>query len=602
MVITFLNRTFQKLMKVSSFFRSSALPSATHSNSHETDDNHTNVVDPHDITQWNKNTTPIEWSEFQATVPMTRIKRIVFSADLSLAMVYGQRSSTPRLVSIHDSLQTWLLADLLEKKVPYRILKSEEKRLPLWLRPLLPAFFSVFSTLFFSGLLMGVLSRRISSMSSTSTRSYPIFRPTLLETQTWIGSPEVLNECMETVRGDDGGIGREWRGLLLEGEPGTGKTLLARKIAAEANASFIPVVGSQFVEVYVGVGAKRVRDLFSQAREHTPVIVFIDEMDAIAGKRGLLHNSEADNTLNQLLAEMDGFRHDHGVFVLGATNRVSLMDPALLRPGRFDRVVHIPLPDAACRRKMFTHFLGDSVLDVSTDMDYETLGVLSEGFSGAVIEKVVREAEIFARRNDETVLEPRHMDLAMEKEWVGLLKTEEDRSPQEILRVAVHEMGHALLAHRFFRVHKISIRNNHKGMGGFTLYDPSSVEDLPTRETLQQRVTVLLGGRAAERLWYGPMATSTGAVQDLASANELAEAMIMELGFSERFPSLSSRTLAWSEGMRDALHDEVQGVLDQGLREATHHLNETWGIFQKLVVGLVESQSMNESVFLSYIV
>jgi cell division protease FtsH len=251
---------------------------------------------------------------------------------------------------------------------------------------------------------------------------------------------------------------------------------------------------------------------------------------------------------------------------------------------------------------MFAHFLGKCALDVSGGMDYETLAVLGQGFSGAVIEKVVHEAEIFARRNGETVLEPRHMDLAMEKEWVGLLKTEDDRSPQEILRVAVHEVGHALLAHRFFRVYKISIRANHKGVGGFTMYDPFSIEDLPTRESLQQRIAVLLGGRAAEMLWYGPMATSTGAVQDLASANELAEAMVTELGFSDRFPSLSSRSLAWSDHMRYALHDEIQEVLDQGLQDARRHLNETWGILQKLVMGLVETQSMNESVFLSYIV
>jgi cell division protease FtsH len=251
---------------------------------------------------------------------------------------------------------------------------------------------------------------------------------------------------------------------------------------------------------------------------------------------------------------------------------------------------------------LFAHFLGKCTLDVSNDIDYETLAVLGQGFSGAVIEKVVHEAEIFARRNGETVLETRHMDLAMEKEWVGLLKTEDDRSPQEILRVAVHEVGHALLAHRFFRVHKISIRANHKGVGGFTLYDPFSTEDLATRETLQQRVTVLLGGRAAELLWYGRMATSTGAVHDLASANELAEAMVTELGFSDRFPSLSSRSLAWSDHMRGTLHEEVQGVLDQGLRDAMHYLNETWGILQTLVATLVQTQSMNESVFLSYIV
>lgn len=588
MVITFLNPTFQKSMKFFSLF-----PSSTNAAIH---DNNEDLY----VLERSKDIKPVEWSEFQATVPMARIKRIVFSTDLSLAMVYLLRSSTPRLVSIHESMQTWLLADLLEKKVPYRILQSAPL-FPSWIIPLLPGLFSVFSTLFFSGVLMRVVSRRLPS-SSTFSRSYPIFRPTLLETQTWIGSPEVLNECMETVRGTGYGDKKDWRGLLLEGEPGTGKTLLARKIAAEANASFIPVVGSQFVEVYVGMGAKRVRELFLQARLHAPVIVFIDEMDAIAGHRGYSQNSEADNTLNQLLAEMDGFRRDEGVFVLGATNRVALMDPALVRPGRFDRVVHIPLPDTECRKKMFAHFLGKCALDVSGGMDYETLAVLGQGFSGAVIEKVVHEAEIFARRNGETVLEPRHMDLAMEKEWVGLLKTEDDRSPQEILRVAVHEVGHALLAHRFFRVYKISIRANHKGVGGFTMYDPFSIEDLPTRESLQQRIAVLLGGRAAEMLWYGPMATSTGAVQDLASANELAEAMVTELGFSDRFPSLSSRSLAWSDHMRGALHQEVQGVLDQGLQDATHHLNETWGTLQKLVVGLLQTQSMNESVFLSYIV
>lgn len=535
---------------------------------------------------------PIEWSEFQATVPLSRIQRVVFSSDLATALVEVRRGL--HLVSVHESLRPWLLTDLLEKRVPYRILSSPLYSVVSCLSLLLPLL-----PILFTSLVAYLLMHRLPGVSGgggASVSSFHVYRPNASES--WIGSPEVLQECMETVDFVRGG-GDVPRGLLLEGEPGTGKTLLARKIAAEAHAAFIPVVGSQFVEVYVGLGAQRVRQLFAFARQHAPAIIFIDELDSMATRRGYGH-SEGDNTLNQLLAEMDGFVRDVGVFVLGASNRVSIMDPALLRPGRFDRVVRIPMPDETCRKKLFVHFLQQSGLPVAPDLDYEMLAVLSQGFSGAVIQKVVREAGLFAERNHETVLEARHLDTAMEKEWVGLLKTEDDRSPEEITRVAVHECGHALLAHHFFRLRKISIRANHQGMGGFTLYDDSSVTDpSPTRETLENRITVLLGGRAAEVLWYDRRAVSVGAVQDLAIANQLAEAMITELGFSERFPSLAPRSMAWSNDLRDTLHGEIQLVLDRSLQEATRYLNSTRGVMAVLVDELVVRKSVNETRFLS---
>ena len=532
----------------------------------------------------------VDWSEFHATVPLSRIKKMVFSPDLSLARVELYRSSEVHVVSVHEYVRSWLFTELLKNKVPYHILPTTGTPFPF---STICSFFFSFSSMLLWAFLMYMNLQR--SRSPASVSQFTVSRPR--GSPVWLGSSEVLRECMETVQGPD-----PFRGLLLEGSPGTGKTLLARKIAAEVNASFIPVVGSQFVEVYVGLGAQRIRQLFHTARQHTPVIVFFDEMDAIGMRRGSSYVSENDNTLNQLLAEMDGFERSQGIFVLAATNRVDSMDPALLRPGRFDRVVHIPLPDTPTRQDMLVHFLREAPLSIAPEVvprELETLAILSEGFSGAVLQRVVREASIFARRENHTCVQLRHLDLAMEKEWVGLLKVQDDRSPQEITRVAVHECGHALLAHRFFRVRKVSIRPNHKGMGGFTLYDHSmALDPSPSRSQLQHTIIVLLGGRAAEMLYYGPMETSVGAVQDLASANEIAEAMILHFGYSDRFHALaSSRSLAWSDAMQHALHDEIQSILEEAWESAVKLLNESWNVMTDLVPRVVAVQSMNESAF-----
>lgn len=358
----------------------------------------------------------IEWSEFSTIVPTARIRRVVFAADLDTALVEANRQTY--VVSVHESLRSWLLTELLDKKVPYRILPARDRPWsPLW--GLFSMAISIGVSVLITQSVLAHLLPTANRPASPPSVTYRLYRPNVSET--WIGSLEVLSECIDSLENT--------RGLLLEGDPGTGKTLLARKLAFEANVSFLPVVGSQFVEVYVGLGAQRVRQLFAFARRHAPIIVFIDEVDSIAAHRGGPHShSESDHTLNQLLAEMDGFRDDSSVFVLGATNRVDTMDAALLRPGRFDRVVHIPLPDKKSRKKMFAHYLQKSRIPVATTMDLDTLATLSDGFSGAVIHRVVREAVVFAQRYDDQVLEERHLDLALEKR-VG--RPPQDRGRQE---------------------------------------------------------------------------------------------------------------------------------------------------------------------------
>jgi len=542
----------------------------------------------------------IEWSEWIGRVPLRNVQEVVFQEDISKAVVH-EKNGTVHHVSIHRALRDYVLVDLLEKKISYRILPPPPfQPTPFSCLALIPLL-SFLTTLLMTALAGANALRFLMTgphASPSSSLTDP-FRAVVLPTPptAWIGSPEILHECIDSI--GNGNV----KGLLLEGAPGTGKTLMARHIAYASNATLIPVVGSQFVEVFVGVGAQRVRQLFAMARKYAPSIVFIDEMDAIASQRGDHSHTESDQTLNQLLAEMDGFVPHAGVFVLGATNRMSSMDPALLRPGRIDRVVHIPLPDESSRKKLYRYFLDRCGMPLATDLDMEMLGSLSHAFSGAEMERVIHEAVMFARRAGATELGNEHLDLALEKERVGLLKTEDDRSPAEQWRTALHETGHAMVAHAFphhFRVRKISIRPNHQGMGGYTLYDDSVAEDKsPTQEMVRRRIMVLMGGKAAETLYYGATGVSAGAVHDLVMANALAETMVGQLGLSSRFPTLSHRNLPLSESMRDAIHQEIQETIDGCLTASMAILNTTWPVVERVATTLMERLVVNESVLLS---
>jgi cell division protease FtsH len=393
----------------------------------------------------------------------------------------------------------------------------------------------------------------------------------------WAGSPEIFYECYEIISylqnaSEFQAVGAEVpRGILLEGPPGTGKTLLARAIASEVNASFISVVGSQFVEMFVGVGALRIRELFQTARENLPCVLFIDEIDAIGKKRGggasgFSGNDEREQTLNQLLAEMDGFQDNEGLLVIAATNLKDSLDTALTRPGRFDRILSVPLPDTPSREKILHKYLDSKPVDTS-NISIEEFAELTAGFSGADLKNLVNEALIhmIRRRNLEkthphylsnffskhvavhmsdnfidkpsiAILKQEDVNQALEKILIGIVKQNDTRSIDIQRRVALHELGHAIMVATHsdeFDLQKISIQNTYSGIGGFTLFRPKqeiTEGGLYTKQFLEKRLQIMLGGRAAEEIFYGRRFVSLGATKDLEEANSLAKQMVEQYG------------------------------------------------------------------------
>lgn len=389
----------------------------------------------------------------------------------------------------------------------------------------------------------------------------------------WAGSPEVFYECYEIISylqnaTEFKNVGAEIpRGILLEGPPGTGKTLLARAIASEVNASFISVVGSQFVEMFVGVGAMRIRELFQTVRENRPCILFIDEIDAIgkqrntgAGASGFSGNDEREQTLNQLLAEMDGFQDNEGILVMAATNLKDTLDKALTRPGRFDRILSVPLPDTPSREKILHKYLDSKPVEKSK-ISVEELAEFTEGFSGADLKNLVNEALIHMIRRinlektlpyhlpnyfpemaesveniSRATLKPEDVNKAIEKILIGIVKQNDTRSLEVQRRVALHELGHAIMVATYpndFDLQKVSIQNTYSGVGGFTLFKPKkewTEGGMYTKIFLEKRLQIMLGGRAAEEVFYGKAHVSLGATRDLEEANNLAKQMVEQFG------------------------------------------------------------------------
>lgn len=319
------------------------------------------------------------------------------------------------------------------------------------------------------------------------------------------------------------------KGILFYGPPGTGKTLLASAVAGETNSSFFNVTGSEFVEKYVGVGAKRVRTLFERARKEAPSIIFIDEIDAIGAKRHLESNNEKDQTLNQLLVEMDGFNKDSSVIIIGATNRIDLLDDALLRPGRFDRHVHISSPNVRTRYEILKVHTNNKPLDKSVDLDL--LAKKTHGFNGAHLANIANEAAIFAVREKSALITSEHFDKALERVIAGVESKSSVLIEKEKRVVSYHEAGHALVSNilDLCKIQKISIIPRGEALG-YVLQLPDEDRYIYTKSELTSKIQVLLAGKAAEELIFDHQ--STGAKDDLKKVTDIATDMVCDYGMS----------------------------------------------------------------------
>ncbi len=373
--------------------------------------------------------------------------------------------------------------------------------------------------------------------------------------------------------------GRIPKGVLLVGMPGTGKTLLARAVAGEANVPFFSISGSDFVEMFVGVGAARVRDLFAQAQNHAPCIIFIDELDALGKARGVNpmgRHDEQEQTLNQLLAEMDGFDPNTGVIIMAATNRPEILDPALLRPGRFDRHVVVDRPDIIGREEILK--LHAQNIKLSPDVDLKVIASRTPGFVGADLANIVNEAALLAARKNKESVEMTDIEEAIDRVVAGLEKKNRLMSKKEKEIVAFHESGHAIVASLLPNadpVRRISIIPRGISALGYTLQLPTEDRYLMTKTELLDRLAVLLGGRVAEEIVFGEI--STGAHNDLQRATDIATSMVKEFGMSEKLgyvtfekekkpfflPSSLLPTREYSEDTAKQIDEEVKKIVDE---------------------------------------
>jgi cell division protease FtsH len=402
--------------------------------------------------------------------------------------------------------------------------------------------------------------------------------------------------------------GRIPKGVLLVGPPGTGKTLLARAVAGEAKVPFFSISGSEFVEMFVGVGAARVRDLFSQASAQAPCIIFIDELDALGKARGMNvmgGHDEREQTLNQLLVEMDGFETNKGVIIMAATNRPEILDPALLRPGRFDRQVLVDRPDINGREAILKIHSKNVVL--GSEVDLRMIAGRTPGFVGADLANIINEAALLAARNDKETVELADFDEAIDRVVAGLQKKNRVMNPKEKEIIAFHESGHAIVAESVDHadpVHKISIIPRGIAALGYTQQQPTEDRYLMTRTELLDRLAVLLGGRVAEELVFNEI--STGAQNDLQRATDIARSMVTEYGMSDRIglvsyerprqamflPESISSAKQYSEAKAAQIDNEVFRLVDEAHQRVREILSERRTVLDDLARLLKQNESV----------
>jgi cell division protease FtsH len=560
---------------------------------------------------------PVPYSEFEKALAAGRIAEVTVS----------DRTITGRLKE-PDGRKTTLVAtrvepDLAQRldkyQVPYtRVVENTLLRdLASWIVPAL-VFFGLWFFLF----------RRIADkqgmggfMSIGKSRA-----KVYVETDTGVkfsdvaGVDEAKEELKEVVDflkqpQEYGRLGAHIpKGVLLVGPPGTGKTLLAKAVAGEAGVPFFSISGSEFVEMFVGVGAARVRDLFEQARAKAPAIIFIDELDALGRARGAFPgiggHDEKEQTLNQLLAEMDGFDSSVGLIILSATNRPEILDPALLRAGRFDRQVLVDRPDKIGRVEILKVHVRKVKLEAGLKLD--EVAALTPGFSGAELANLVNEATLMATRRKANEVTLVDFTAAVERIVAGLERKNRLLNPKEREAVAYHEMGHALVALAQAGsdpVHKVSIIPRGIGALGYTIQRPTEDRYLMTRAELEQKISVLLGGRAAEKLVFAQL--STGAADDLAKATDIARDMVTRYGMDEglgyiayeRQPQqfldvpagLVPGGSELSEDTRQRIDDAIRTIVMAGFDRATVILGNNRDVLERSARALLEKETLDEA-------
>ena len=481
---------------------------------------------------------------------------------------------------------------------------------------LMLALFIMFIRLFLGGGMGGGQNARMMNFGKSRAR---LNTETDLTMDDVAGMVEEKNELKEVVeflkspqRFRDMGA-RIPKGIILVGAPGSGKTLLAKAVAGEAKVPFYSISGSDFVEMYVGVGAARVRDMFEEAKKNSPCIIFIDEIDAVARRRGTGlggSHDEREQTLNQMLVEMDGFSQNQGIIVMAATNRVDILDPAIMRPGRFDRKITVSRPDVAAREAILQLHAKNKRLD--DDVDLKRVAQTTAGYTGADLENLLNEAAIEATMDDSPVISQRHIDDAFIKTGIGKEKRSKVISDRDKKITAYHESGHAILFHLLEDVgpvHIISIIPTGEGAAGYTMPLPDKDDSFITKGQLKHMMMAAMGGRIAEELVCDDI--TTGASQDIKQVTKIARAMVMQYGMSDRIGMINyddngddvflgydiAHSKTYSNEMLSLIDNEVQALVDECYAAAKALILEHRNVLEKSCELLIEKEKLTGEEF-----